>query len=301
MTSTAIMLIIISAFVHAGWNTIGKSKAPTPEFFLLANTLGCLCLTPILFRYGYIPGAFPSSVWVMLVITGAFQALYYTGIALAYSKGDMSVVYPVMRSAPVILVLCVNVAIGKVHELSPVLLMGVGLIVLGGSLLQMIPGRTRNWKNFLDRSVLFALMGAVGTCGYSMIDDHALRAIGACIGSADRNGGTLVYGLFEGISSSLWMAVCVLASKRSRGVLRGHLQSEWKPALLAGVGIYLAYCLVLVAMTFAKNVSYIVAFRQLGIPLAAMIGIVKLKEPRYPAKLAGIAVMVLGLIMVAIK
>jgi hypothetical protein len=43
----------------------------------------------------------------------------------------------------------------------------------------------------------------------------------------------------------------------------------------------LAYSLVLIAMSFAKNISYVVAFRQLGIPIGAILGMVILKEPMY--------------------
>jgi uncharacterized membrane protein len=301
MTTTAIILILISAFAHTGWNMIGKSRAPTPEFLLLANTLGCLSLTPVLFKYGHVLGLFPTSVWLLLIVTGGFQALYYTGVAKAYSCGDMSIIYPVMRSAPVLFVLAVNLVIGKISEVSAISIMGIGLIVFGGFLLPLEPGRKWDWKRFVQRSTLLAIMAAVGTCGYSMIDDRALRILGTMIGHADRTGGTLVYGLMEGISASFWLAICVFASAKGRAVLRRHLKSEWKPALLAGVGIYSAYCLVLVAMTFARNVSYIVAFRQLGIPLAAVLGIVGLKEPSYPAKLVGIAVMLVGLVMVTVK
>ena len=65
---------------------------------------------------------------------------------------------------------------------------------------------------------------------------------------------------------------------------------------MVGIGIYLAYTLVLVAMGFVTNVSYVVAFRQLSIPLGAALGILLLKEPPYRPKLVGIAVAFAGLV-----
>ena len=60
-----------------------------------------------------------------------------------------------------------------------------------------------------------------------------------------------------------------------------------------------AYLLVLWAMQFVDNVSYIQAFRQLSIPLGAAAGIVLLHEKITKPKLAGLILIVIGLILVA--
>jgi len=52
-------------------------------------------------------------------------------------------------------------------------------------------------------------------------------------------------------------------------------------------------------MGFVKNISYVVAFRQLSIPLGALMGIIVLREPRFPPKLVGVAVLCAGLALVA--
>jgi len=54
-------------------------------------------------------------------------------------------------------------------------------------------------------------------------------------------------------------------------------------------------------MTFARNVSYVVAFRQLSIPIGAILGMTVLHEPRNAMKLTGMGVMMAGLLLVAIK
>ena len=71
-------------------------------------------------------------------------------------------------------------------------------------------------------------------------------------------------------------------------------------ATAAGVAIYVAYALVLVAMAFVDNVSYVVGFRQLCIPLGAAFGIGVLKEPAHKPKLVGLAIMLVGLILIAV-
>ncbi|MBU4428239.1 MAG: hypothetical protein KKE37_02670 [Verrucomicrobia bacterium] len=52
-------------------------------------------------------------------------------------------------------------------------------------------------------------------------------------------------------------------------------------------------------MGFAGNISYVVAFRLLGIPLAALLGILILRESRHPPKFVRVALMFVGLILVA--
>jgi len=71
-------------------------------------------------------------------------------------------------------------------------------------------------------------------------------------------------------------------------------------AVAAGLVITLGYSMVLVAMAYASNVSYIAAFRQTSIPLGAALGIIVEKEKPYPLKLLGVAVILGGLILVVV-
>ena len=81
MTLTSAVLILISAVVHAAWNLLGKREHPTPAFFLAANTIGCLCLTPAVLAYGRGILEFPASVWLLIALTGICQAVYMSSLA----------------------------------------------------------------------------------------------------------------------------------------------------------------------------------------------------------------------------
>ncbi|GEM_PF-1218561 len=81
VTSTALVLIVLSTFVHSGWNFIGKHRNPAPAFMLLASILGTTCLLPALLIYGHLSSGFPPVVWMLLAVTGFFQAVYYIGVA----------------------------------------------------------------------------------------------------------------------------------------------------------------------------------------------------------------------------
>ena len=53
-------------------------------------------------------------------------------------------------------------------------------------------------------------------------------------------------------------------------------------------------------MAHVSNVSYVVAFRQLSIPLGVIFGLIFLKEPRFYPKFMGTFIIFIGLIFVAI-
>ena len=66
--------------------------------------------------------------------------------------------------------------------------------------------------------------------------------------------------------------------------------------LVTGVVIMATYGLVLTSMAYVTNVSYVAAFRQLSIPIGAVLGLTLQREPRYLPKLIGIGIVSVGLI-----
>ena len=59
----------------------------------------------------------------------------------------------------------------------------------------------------------------------------------------------------------------------------------------------IGYLLVLIAFTYADNVSYVVAFRQIGMPISFIVGYFILKEKIYPGKAIGLITIIIGLLM----
>ena len=301
MTYIAIGLLLVSAFVHAVWNMIGKRENSSPMFFLQASISGGACMLPVVLLHLSNLAGIPRSVWVMLVATGLFQAVYYCGLAGAYRSGHLSIAYPLARSAPVILVAAVSLLIGKEDHIAPRALAGMLLITIGGLTLPVV--RLSEWKlrDYLHPASLFALMAAVGTSGYTIIDDSALHVMrNAADPHANRIVLTLTYAFLETVSSALWLCVIILFGRRGEGKSQ-RISEGFGSAAIAGVGISFAYGLALLAMTFANSVSYIMALRQLSIPIGAALGVIVLREPRYAMKAVGVTIMLTGLVMVAIK
>ena len=298
MTITATILLIISAFTHAGWNLISKKEYPTQAFYLLANTIGVFCILPLLFVYRDLIYFIPSSVWIFMLISGFFLAVYLATLAGAYRAGDISIAYPLIRSLPVIFVFIATLVLGKGHEVSGLLIAGLILIAAGCIVLPLKSFGDFQFKAYQNLCCFLAILSALGVAGYTIVDDEALRQLRASSNMPlNPVAGTLVYMVLEGISCSIWQGILVLCDSREKDNIRTVFKSGKRAAAITGIGIYITWGLVLVSMNYVVNESYVAAFRQLSIPLGAIFGMTLLKEPRYWPKKAGIAAIFIGLVL----
>ncbi|MEN8247134.1 MAG: EamA family transporter [Thermodesulfobacteriota bacterium] len=299
MSSIAIILLLLSALTHAGWNFISKREHPTLSFYLVANLFGTLCVLPVLFYFRSYLGMVPSAVWGYVTISGFCLAVYMAMLAGAYRYGDLSIAYPIARSLPVVMVTAGAIIIGRDEVPGWPYFIGMFFVVTGCILLPLSSMKTLSIKKFINLSCLLAFLAAMFISGYTIIDHEALRHL------RERTGGffspisaTLVYMVLEAITSSIWKGVLVFISPSERKDLRVVLHEFKGPAVLTGMGIYVTYGLVLTSMNYVTNIGYVAVFRQLSIPLGAIFGILLLKESRHLPKILGIAMIFVGLILV---
>jgi drug/metabolite transporter (DMT)-like permease len=302
MTTIAAILLIISAFTHAGWNFISKKEHPTQAFYLVANTIGVICILPFLFYYACFIPLVPPMVWIIVALSGFFLAAYLEALAGAYRAGDISIAYPLARSLPVILVFLFSLTLGKGSVPGGWFLAGIILIVLGCIILPWSTFGDFHFSNYLNLCCLLAVTAAVWAAAYTVADDLALRYLRELPGQPmSPVEGTLVYMVLEGISCSLWQCLFVGVNRGARQSLPEVLKSFKGPATLTGIGIYLTYGIVLISMNYVSDISYVAAFRQLSIPIGAILGMVLLREPRYLPKTAGVSAIFAGLVLVGLK
>ena len=294
MSFAAVALVCASAFIHAGWNVAGKRRHPSAAFFLAASLSGAALLSPALVMDGV-----PARVWLLLVVTGAFMAMYYIALAGAYRAGDMSLAYPLARSSPAVLVTVVAAVLGRGHEITTQCLVGIGAVAIGCFLLPMRRFTEVRLSNYLNPTCALALLAAVGTAGYSVIDDEALRTLREALSGVAGTTRATLYACLESLTAAVWLTLFIAGSRVERTRLRGVLRVDLGHAVPAGFAISIAYALALIALAYARNVSYVVALRQLSVVLGAVFAIVILKEPPYRPKLVGVALAFAGLALVA--
>jgi drug/metabolite transporter (DMT)-like permease len=300
MSVTAAILLTLSAFTHAGWNFISKKTYPTLAFYLVANIIGALILLPILPLYWEKLQLIPGSVWHFINISGFFLAAYMAALAGAYRRGDISIAYPIARSLPIIFVTCATMIFGLGQSVGNWFLMGA-LFILCGCVMLPVP----DWHNvkigsFLNFCCLLAVIAAICIAGYTIVDDLALRQLrnlpGTPFSAIDA---TLIYMVLEAISATIWKGIFVWFSAGERQSIKEVLSNHKGSAAITGIGIYLTYGLVLASMNYVTNVSYVAAFRQLSIPIGAILGMIFLREPRYASKILGLILIFSGLLLVA--
>ncbi len=302
MTLTAIILIIGAALLHAGWNVLSKSKHPSTAFFLVTTVVGALLLSPFLLLHQRLLPSIPSRVWMLLVGTGFFLALYYGSLAGAYRSGHMSIAYPLARSSPIIVVALATLALGRGDQISRFCMAGIVLVAAGCFLLPMKRLGDFRIRHYWNASCGLALLAAVATAGYTILDDEALRQLRNTptvgIGTFQT---TLLYASLETVSGALWLSLGTFFSPAGRANLRRELQTNRIHAIAAGAAIWSSYVLILLSLAFVTNVSYVAAFRQLSIPLGVAFGCLVLKEPAFAPKIAGVVIIFLGLVLVAMQ
>ncbi|MGI9279176.1 MAG: hypothetical protein ACR2PX_06045 [Endozoicomonas sp.] len=301
MDNLAIILVLISSFMHAGWNCLGKRVKPSGTSFTLSALLGMLAFAPLLIFYIDWLGEISWGIWHLLILSGFFQAIYFLGLGQSYRFGDMSLMYPVSRALPVLLVPPVIGLLGWGAELSSEKWLAFTLIVSGCMILPLWHWSDFRWSHYLNPASAFAVMAAVGITGYSVVDSRALmlmRELWPIEGVAFKS--ALLYLILQAITTSLWLGLFSFPFRKQRREM-AQLFADHRGALFfTGVAMFSTYCIVLTAMAFADNVSLIVALRQTSIPVGVLMGVWLLGERASSQKWWGTGLIASGLILVSI-
>lgn len=308
MPPLAVSLVLFSTLLHASWNLLAKRGSSTPALFprvlmaaavpgLLIGLLGEWRGTSLL-----------SATWPFLLVAGTFQAAYFLGLTMGYRSGDLSLVYPLVRALPVLLVSGFDVVRGQVPGAAGWL--GLAL-VLGGCLLVARPAGARRADRSEQRprwhgaAIGWAALAALGTVGYTVADKLAADAIAA----AGRAGGVAAfrYGLWEfTITAAYYLSSLTLWGRlRRRPAMRSATGAaapspfaaepgRWPVTVLIATLMIVTYALVLWAYQMSWQTSYVVALRQFSIVVGVVGGALLLGEAARTARIAGAVVIVAG-------
>lgn len=290
MSLTALVLLTLSAFLHAFWNFYSKRSLASASFFAIATLAAFVCLSPFLaVHFSTLVNA-PLIFWIFVITTGFFEAIYLTGLAQAYRLGDMSLAYPLVRALPILLVALFSVFLGRGDALGVVALVGMVLMTLGCLVLPLKRFSDSSPQLYFNRVTAWILLSVAGVTGYTLVDDAALKLLRETMTVSSS---TLVYLPLQSLTTVLFLLLYVFLVEGWK-VKRTAVPS----AVLTGLMMTLTYGIALAAFAFVKDVSYANAFRQFSIPLGALLGMWIAKEPAYPPKLVGIAVMLIGLVLI---
>lgn len=301
MSITAFVLILFSAGLHASWNLIAKKSHMDLAFYAALLVVDTLMGAWIWF---VLPPEFSSlsgKIFAALCGTALGETLYCLGLILAYRKMDMSSAYPMMRSLPLLFTAFVTAALHSLFGWGEPLSLNakIGMAVVFAGCMIMPLERFSDFKlsNYLDRKIVFVLMAACGTTAYTISDKLGTEIMRRSLPRVSDTMRSCIYYELRHVAvlTLVGTIALILPSVRAEAAELG--KRGLGAALLAGIFAGLTYLLVLVAMNYVENVSYVQAFRQLGLVIGMLEGIFILKERCCATKFVGITFILSGLVL----
>ncbi len=282
MPILAILLLFVSAAMHTTWNLLLKqSEDRFPATWWTTVVGGVLSLSLLLFV-----GLPPRQVWLLAILSGFLEAVYFLLLTSAYNSQDFSLVYPIARgAAPGLLAIWSVLFLGEIP--TPAGALGLGMIVGG----LMILGSTGLLTTKVDKmpttGILFALATALIISFYTVVDGTAVRLSPA-----------LRYGLSIFVFTPIFVSPFVL---RNYGWPR--LVSAWRTGykrfLVIGTIGTTAYLIALLAYSFAP-LNYSGAIREVSVVMGAFAGWKFLGEPMGGLRILGAAVIFAGILIIVV-
>ncbi len=275
MSATVFALVLLGAIFHASWNTLVKGsgdKFVTALAISLAAAIGAALILPFIAQ----PAA---ASWPFIAVSAGLQTLYYSLVAAAYGRIDMSQAYPVMRGgAP--LIVAGAMALFFAEHLPALGWAGVALISCGILALTMT-GRSGPQIAGQRAGLGFALLNACVIAAYTVNDGLGVRLSGAPVG----------YTLWVALATA--PPILALALFRRGPTVLAQTARRWRDGLLGGAGTTLSYGIALWAMTLAP-IAMVAALRETSILFAIALSAFFLGEKITPARLASVALLCLG-------
>lgn len=283
MPPFVVLLVLLSTFLHAGWNLILRNQRSDATFLQITIVTSLVGLGPVLLaELG--PQPVLPSVWNYLILAGIFQALYYLGLTQGYRYGDFTVVYPIGRALPVLLVAVGDVARGRAPSL--VAWLGMILVSIGCFIIPLESWRGFSWSRYWNRAMFWAILTALASVGYTLTDKFAADLIASGPGTAAR------YGVYEAAASAVVYGLILKA--KGRLALNQLSWASWGWSALAAVGVFGAYWLILWSYQLAFHTSYVVALRQLSIVIGVAVGAWFWREAAPQLRLSAACLIVIG-------
>jgi drug/metabolite transporter (DMT)-like permease len=277
----------VSAAGHATWNLLTKRSGDKLLFLWWTGVAGTLLFLPVALL------ATPDwsglvAAWPAVIASAVVRAAYLATLGSAYTRGDLSLVYPLARgAAPALVPPLAIMILGE--RLSLPAAVGVAVVALGIYVLHlpsltpaaaMVPLRALRQPH-----AWWALATGALTVTYSLVDKWSMS----------RGLPPVAYAWLTIPLAALLLAPRVLAAPSAAA-------AEWRahrrPIVAVAVLMTAGYLLVLVALTLAP-VSVIAPARELGIVFGAVLGTRLLGEPHGRPRVAGATLIVLGILLLS--
>lgn len=286
MNIVLVLIIILSAYIHAIWNFLAKRSENKLVFIWLAKIFQTLIYLPVIIFL--IRGStIPIYGWYAILGSGMIHIFYWLFLSRAYSNEDLSIVYPISRSAPAFVLVFAVIFLNEKVKWPGII--GILIILLG---LYIISFESLDFKTFLNslrnfkrKGLIYALLTLLTVTFYSLVDK---------IGSQYVNPILYVY-IFDLIAFAGLTPIIIAREGRSK------ISTEWQhnrlSIILTGIMVIMSYSLAIFVMR-SSPVSYVVSIREIGIVFGVLLGSLVLKEKYGKIRLIASFVILAGILLI---
>ena len=277
------ILAVMAAVLHAVFAAMQKGRVdPWVIRGAMDLSYGLIALPVAVFVVPW-PTA---QLWLILIGAWAIHTLYKTLQAMAYTRGAYTVVYPVVRgSGPLFTVTGSYLLFGEVFTIGQWLGMGVVLLGIFGLAVYNLRTLTLE-RDTLNLALGLALCTGLCVALYTTYDAYGIRL------AADPF--TFLAWFFV-VDSWTMPIISGFYARRQRIALKG--QGLWWRGPIGGLVAITSFGSILMATRLGK-VGEAAILRETSIVFAALIGWSFLKETMGPSRVALMALIALGAVIV---
>jgi drug/metabolite transporter (DMT)-like permease len=286
MSPLALGLIIAAAFAHAAWNVAAKrAGASGVGFVWLSSAVSAALLLPIglttlIVTHGDV------ARWALAAgVSGVFQAAYFLLLQRGYRHGELSVVYPLARgTGPIVSVVLAIAILGERPALIGIvggMVIVAGIVVIGLTALgHLDPAKAR-------AGVLFGVLTGFTIAAYTLWDSNSVNLLAVA-----------PLAMTWGATTTQTVLIAPFALRQPSAIGTAW-REHWREVIVVGVLSPLAYGLVLFALTLAP-VALVAPGREISVVLASLAGLFLLHEGHARQRLIGAAVVLVGIVLIAL-
>lgn len=273
----AILLVLSSGLAHAGWNYFAKQSSDRAVFLWSIMLTASVILAPF-FVVEFTRISIPVEGYLLLALSMILQGCYSYLLSKAYTLGDLSQVYPIMRGTGTFLTSLTGVLLLG-ESLSVWGWLGIFTIILGMFSLQ---NRTASLRETGLKPLLLAILVGVCICSYVIVDKLALSYLSPW---------SLLF-----VSNLGFMAALTPSVMRSAR-LKAEWSRNWQAICWGSLLSPGSYLLFLFALRLAP-VAQLTPIREVGTVFGTLLGILLLKEQQGLRRIMGSIVIAAGIIII---
>ncbi len=289
-TLLALVLVLASAFAHATWNLLLKQARRQEVFVWWLSAFGAIGAAPVAVVLALRTNFEPVGLWYVIA-SSLVHICYFLFLGRSLARADLSLAYPIARGfGPGLVPILAVFALGETVTVPGWI--GIGAIVVGiyamSWLRQFRPSGAGGAGFAASKSgIIYALLTGVCIALYTLVDKQGVAYVSPFL---------YLYLMTCGVAAGM---LPYITRTYGLGAVAQEWRSGYRPVIAASALLFLAYGLVLTAMSLTE-VSYVAPAREVGLLFALALGAVVLKERVTVGRVAGGSLIVAGLALITV-